>query len=563
MTELLTAARMRSIEAAAIASGAVTGLELMERAGAGVVAAIEERLAAGFSPEGADDPDFPAFFRAETARVAVLAGPGNNGGDGFVIARLLAEAGSDVVVLTVALDPEALDRLPPDAAANARRWRAAGGAVRACPAAPEAWFAEFAPDLVIDAIFGTGLSRPVDGPLAALFGALDAALAGTRVVAVDIPSGICADSGRVLGAALHADLAVSFHLPKCGHHLAEGPAHCGRLAVADIGLPEAKAGAGAEPETLLFDLGEGAEPALLAAEHALAKRPGHKYDHGHALVLSGGVGRGGAARLAARAALRAGAGLVTLGCPPAALIENAARLDAVMLRPVADPAALAAALEDARINVLCLGPGLGVERARGFVAALLGDAGRPAAGTATETAAETVAGPATGRPAIVLDADALTALGPVTAALPGGRDIVLTPHEGEFARLFPDLHRDWRAPAARGPARSKLDAARAAAARAGAVLLLKGPDTVVAAPDGRAALHSAAYRRAMPWLATAGAGDVLAGIVAGLMARGMAAHAAAAAAAWLHTEAALTVGPGLIAEDLPEALPAVFRRLGL
>ena len=269
-----------------------------------------------------------------------------------------------------------------------------------------------------------------------------------------------------------------------------------------------------------------------ALRDRLAKRPdAHKYDHGHALILAGGPGRGGAARLSARGALRMGAGLVTLGCPPEALTENAARLDAVMLREVHDAEALARILGDRRLNALCLGPGLGLgEREGDLVAAALGAAR-----------------------ASVLDADALTLLarsGALFAAL--HETCVLTPHAGEFARLFPDLD----------PA-SGADALRRAADRAGCTVLLKGARTLVASPAGDLALNDATGSRAAPWLATAGSGDVLAGFIAGLLARGHAPFAAACDAAWLHTECARHAGPGLIAEDLPEALPDVLRALGL
>lgn len=263
----------------------------------------------------------------------------------------------------------------------------------------------------------------------------------------------------------------------------------------------------------------------------LAKPQGHKYDHGHALVLTGGMGRTGAARLAARAALRVGAGLVTLGAPGAAMMECAAQITALMLRRVEGAEDLAALLQDARINALCLGPGMGVERAAVLLAALRGGGVEP-------------------RPTVV-DADALTALGPIAAALPA--DWVLTPHGGEFARLFPDL--------AAQAQDSRTDAVRAASARAGCVVLLKGADTMIAAPDGRVAVHQAQGARAVPWLATAGAGDVLAGLIAGLLARGLGPFDAACTGTWLHVEAALALGPGLIAEDLPEALPAVLRAL--
>lgn len=279
------------------------------------------------------------------------------------------------------------------------------------------------------------------------------------------------------------------------------------------------------------------DPAGLAKQAA-----DHKYGHGHALILSGGPGRGGAARLAARGALRIGAGLVTVGCPPAALPENAARLDAVMLKPLGSDEDLALLLEgDARMNALCLGPGLGTgARERQLVAASL------AAKRAT-----------------VLDADALTLIArdaTLFAAL--HEDCVLTPHAGEFARLFSEMAKKLDAKPMSGPAYSKIDATRTAAARAGCVVLFKGPDTVIAAPDGRCSVNSAHYERAAPWLATAGSGDVLAGFIAGLLARGFAPMKAAETAAYCHVECALKFGPGLIAEDLPEMLPSVLRDLG-
>ena len=484
-----------------MASGRLSGAALMERAGAAVVAEILARW-----PELAATPG--------TARV--LCGPGHNGGDGYVVARLLAERGWAVTVHAFG-DPA---RLPPDAAAMRAAWAAWGpvGALEEAGAGA---------DLVVDALFGIGLSRPVPEAVRRALGQ-----AQGRVVAVDLPSGICAETGRDLGAARRCDLTVTFHRRKLGHVLGEGPAWCGALRVVDIGL-------------------EGAMPAgvvqeALPAREALAKRAGHKFDHGHALVLSGPSGRGGAARLAARGALRMGAGLVTLGTPPEALAEHAARLDAVMLRAVADAGDLAALLEDRRISALCLGPGMG-SGAR--------EAGLLAAACA-------------GQAALVLDADALTLL----ARAPEGGAVrdgvrrtrsVLTPHGGEFARLWPDLADRLAASEAKGAVFSKVEACRAAAARVGAVVLFKGPDTVIAAPDGRCAVHVAAYERAAPWLATAGSGDVLAGFICGALARGLPPFEAACTSAWLHGEAARRFGPGLIAEDLPETLPGVFRDLGL
>jgi hydroxyethylthiazole kinase-like uncharacterized protein yjeF len=274
------------------------------------------------------------------------------------------------------------------------------------------------------------------------------------------------------------------------------------------------------------------------------KDQGHKFTHGHALVLSGGPGRTGAARLAARAALRIGAGLVTLGVPPSAQQEVASQITALMLTRVADAEALQTVLSDNRLNALCLGPGLGTgPREAALVAAVLG---APVAQRAT-----------------VLDADALTLIAKDPHLFNTLHETcVLTPHAGEFARLFPDIAARLAAAPTGGPAYSKADATQAAAARAGCVVLFKGPDTVIAAPDGSCSIHAAQYGRAAPWLATAGAGDVLAGFITGLLARGFSAMQAAENAAWLHVECALSFGPGLIAEDLPEEVPKVLRRLG-
>lgn len=528
MTELLTSAQMRATEGAAIESGAVSGAQLMERAGAAVVgAALAER------PELAAGPWY----------AVVLCGPGNNGGDGFVIARLLHQRGWRVEVLFYG----DAARLPPDARAMHDAW-AALGPVTALDdprrGLGDGGFGADAPDLIVDALFGTGLTRPLPQDAANALSGIGYWRERVRkwplFVAVDIPSGLCADSGRPLGTAARCDLTVSFHRAKPGHYLDQGPDHCGkRVVVADIGLPDTPV--------------RGA--ARLAGGDAriwLPKRRRHKYDHGHALILSGGLGRSGAARLAARAALRIGAGLVTVGAPATAMAECAAQLTAVMLRQVDDAGALCDLLMDERINAVCLGPGLGLGAAtRDMVLSTL----------------EMARGPR-GR-GVVLDADALTQFSGLTGrpgdlfALTAAADrCVLTPHDGEFARLFPDLASPLEAPATTGPAFSRLDAAREAAARAGCVVLLKGPDTVIAAPDGAAAIHPAAYARAAPWLATAGAGDVLAGMITGLMARGINPFSAACTAAWAHTEAALAFGPGLIAEDLPEALPAVLRALG-
>ena len=560
MTELLTAAQMRAIERAAIEAGEVTGLELMERAGRGVVDAMLK-----WRPELATAPH----------RAVVLCGPGNNGGDGFVVARLLKERGWDVEVFLYGRDPAEIDSLPPDAAENARRWREMGE----IDSYPGGWsggeddpmFIEA--DIVVDALFGTGLGRALPEALLG-FAAMTTELMGPAigprllsVVAVDAPSGLCTDSGKALicsegwPAAVEADLTVSFHRLKLGHFLGLAPELCGELGCVDIGLDRLPIGPPAPPAgarvsaRLVEDTGIG-----------LRKVTGHKYDHGHALVLSGGVGKGGAARMAARGALRIGAGLVTVGCPPAALQENASALDAVMLRAFGEAGELAAFLPERKVNALCIGPGFGHgDRLRAFLGAVLRAEGPP--GAADGDAAWFIARGmgADGLPAVVLDADAIGEFAddPETLFAMLHPACVLTPHQGEFGRLFPDLLEKLTAPATKGPAYSKVDATREAAARAGCVVLFKGPDTVIADPAGRCAVSSAAYERGAPWLATAGTGDVLAGFITGLLARGFSAFDAAQTAAWLHVECALHFGPGLIAEDLPEQLPAVFRKLGL
>ncbi|MGV6812437.1 MAG: NAD(P)H-hydrate dehydratase [Brevirhabdus sp.] len=534
MAELLTAAQMRAIEQAAIESGAVTGLELMERAGRGVVEAVLNEW-----------PD----LAATSHRAVVLCGPGNNGGDGFVVARLLRQSGWEVEVFLYG-DP---DKLPGDARVNYERWVELG-AVK--PIEAYLFSTGWKCDVLVDALFGTGLKRGLR-PLGELFWNMEDMVncfpvepghqrGRPAIVAVDVPSGICADSGRDFpnedehwrfAAAAH--LTVTFHSKKIGHHLAEGPAHAGKVVVKDIGLPVSKpCPRESWRETV----------RILAAPHGgWIKKDieDHKYTHGHALILSGPSGQTGAARLAARGALRIGAGLVTIGAPDDARVEIAAQTTAIMQRQVDGAGELEALLDDPRIKALCLGPGLGVDRARELL---------PVAVRAKHA------------PYAVLDADALTAFADNPQALfdlCADARVVLTPHGGEFARLFPDISEKLTAAPTKGPAFSKVDATREAAKRANAVVLFKGPDTVIADPTGRASVHSAHYDRAAPWLATAGSGDVLAGFIAGLLARGIHPMPAAEAAVWLHVDCALNFGPGLIAEDLPERLPKVLRKLGL
>jgi len=479
MTELLTAAQMRAIEQAAIDSGTVTGLELMERAGVGVVEAIYEEWPAfaeveamrGASPSSSigrsdqwrNNGRSPEYVEQDEKplRAVVLCGPGNNGGDGFVVARLLQEKGWLVHVLLLGKPEE----LPHDAKLNYDIW-IGGGTVEPLT---ERALREIPYRLYIDALFGTGLSRQLEGhakDVITHLGGRNGDSFQDSLVCIDSPSGICAHSGKVIGnlgwsfgplSINFARLTVTFGKPKQGHFLADGPRLCGKLVIKDIGV-----GSG-DYRTIGNQIVGGRlvrlpglkphEVTRLTCKKNLTlwgKEVGkHKFSHGHALILSGGPGHTGAARLAARGALRIGAGVVTLGVPPAAQQEAASQVTAIMLKRVGDAVAFEKVLEDQRITALCLGPALGLGEEK---AALI------------RTALKS-------RRNCVLDADALTILSQdetLFAQLHSG--CVLTPHAGEFARLFPDISEKLAAPATRGPAYSKVDATRDASARAGCVV---------------------------------------------------------------------------------------------
>ncbi|KSB87726.1 bifunctional ADP-dependent (S)-NAD(P)H-hydrate dehydratase/NAD(P)H-hydrate epimerase [Caulobacter vibrioides] len=478
LRQIMTVEEMKAADAAAVAAG-TPATTLMERAGKGAAEAIRARW---------------------TRRpVVIWCGPGDNGGDGYVIARCLKRRGWPVRV--EALAPPA----SPSCRWAAERWR---GEVH--PLNPAVSPAE----LYVDALFGAGLSRPLEGPAEELARAAEGLPA--RIVAIDTPSGVHGDTGRSLGgAAFRAALTVTFHRRKPAHVLAQGRAACGEVEVVDIGLAQTGAGALAEND-----------PALWGARFPWPSNDAHKHARGRLVVVSGEAWSTGAARLSARAGLRIGAGVVTLLSPPGALAVNAAHLEAVMLAPFETDAELA-------------------DRAASAAAAVIG----PAAGVGEATARNLTALAGTGA-ALVVDADALTSFAHAPDELFArlDRDDVLTPHPGEFERLFPGLLKS---------APERIAAAREAARRAGAIVLLKGPDTVIAAPDGRTAVNL----NGSPWLATAGSGDVLAGFIAGLAAQGMDSFDAACAGAWIHAECGAAHGPGLIAEDLPGLAPAVLRRL--
>jgi hydroxyethylthiazole kinase-like uncharacterized protein yjeF len=476
--QIITVEEMRAIDAASAKAGVPTRT-LMENAGRAVAEAIVQR-----------------FPRQPTA---VLCGPGANGGDGWVAARALREMGWPVWVETLAQR----DTLTGDAAEAAKAWT--GDVFDLGKSARKA-------ELYVDALFGAGLSRPLEGEAARLAVLLPA----TSVVAVDVPSGVSGDNGNPLGeVCFEAALTVTFVRKKPAHVLMPGRAWCGEVVVADIGAPESVITA--RSVTLREN-----EPSLWAIPWP--ELDAHKHERGHVTVASGGRARTGAARLSARAALRGGAGLVTVLSPGDALAENAAHLTAIMLREAEGEASYAEAARTAQAMVI--GPAFGTkdEHYKLLLAALNAKPRCP----------------------LVLDADAITLLAPMTHGLEPHD--VMTPHVGEFRRAFPGI---WSNSA------NPIDAARAAAAYARCVVLLKGASTVIAAPDGRAVVNTTGT----PFLATAGAGDVLAGLVAALIAQGMAAFEAAAAAAWIHGRAGEAFGPGLTADDLPDILAHVLNEL--
>jgi NAD(P)H-hydrate epimerase len=485
--ELLTPSEMTQADRLAVESG-VPSLTLMENAGRAV----------------ADE----AIRRWSPRKTLVLCGPGNNGGDGLVTARYLKKAGWDVRVAVLG----SRANLKGDVAAMAKLWDGSFETVE------KGVFRDA--ELVIDAIFGAGFSRPLEEEAKDIANELNAL--DVPVLAVDVPTGLQGDFGRALGdTCIEADVTVTFFRKKPGHLLMPGRALCGEVVAADIGIPEAAL------EVIRPKLFEDT-PALWAADFPWPKEDAHKYARGHCVVVSGPAHATGAARLAARGALRIGAGLVSVASPPDAVEVNAVELTAIMIKPFDGAKGLASLLEDKRLNAVVLGPGAGVgPSTKEMVAAVL----------ATQASA-------------VLDADALTSFQDDPKALHQllREPCVLTPHEGEFERVFPGLLKR---------SSTKIEAVRAAAATARCTVLLKGADTVIAAPDGRTAING----HAPPELATAGSGDVLAGLIGGLMAQGIDSYKAAVMAVWLHGEAAFRFGPGLIAEDLPEQLPAVLAAL--
>jgi len=479
-SSVLTVAQMNAADRLTMASGTAGSL-LMQRAGEAVVRELVRR----WTPR----------------RVTVLCGPGNNGGDGFVVALRLAQSGW-AVRLALLGD---ITGLRGDAQHHAQRWT---GSVE--PLTPQVIDAA---ELIVDSLFGSGLSRRLDSQV------IDTLTCATRraipIIAVDVPSGVMGDSGEDWGAAAAA-CTVTFMRKKPGHLLLPGRDLCGDIVVADIGIPQAVL------DSLPIDTWENT-PDLWREKLPQLHAGGNKYSRGHAL-LYGGYPMTGAARMAARAAARIGAGLTSIAVPEKAFAIYASALTSIMVQPLSQDQDFADLLKDPRYTAFSIGPGAGVSDAtRERVLALL----------------------QTGRP-VVLDADAISVFSSRTdelfQAIQG--PCVITPHDGEFKRIF-------------DPSGDKLTRARRAARRSGAVVVLKGADTVIAAPDGRAIING----NAPATLATAGSGDVLGGFILGLLAQGMDAFPAAAAGVWMHGAAAAAFGPGLLGEDLPDLLPGVLDRL--
>ena len=487
---LLTASEMGRADKAAVVAG-VPAIDLMAAAGKAVADAVLERWS--------------------RCSVLVLCGPGNNGGDGFVVAKLLKAAGWPVRLAFLG----SVEKLSPEAAHFYQAWQ---GEV-------EDYSVNVLDqsDLVIDAMFGAGLTRPLEGKARDMVDAIIAR--DIPVCAIDVPSGLDGTTGAALGLVAPAELTVTFFRKKPGHLLLPGRGLCGELVVADIGIPE----------TVLNELNLQAwenSPELWYRNYPWPRTDGHKFHRGHALIY-GGESMTGASRLTARGAMRIGAGLVTLAVPIKAWAVYATAMTSVMVAKLEvsqEQEDFEELLFDPRHNAIAVGPGAGLagfERIR--------------------TRKIVITALATNR-TTVLDADALSAFAEDPQILFDAINgpCVMTPHEGEFARLFPEINKSHPD--------DKLTRARMAAKLSGAVVVLKGADTVIASPDGRAIINS----NAPAYLATGGSGDVLAGFIVGLLAQSMSPFDAASAGVWLHGEVGNDVGIGLIAEDLPEHLPKVL-----
>lgn len=479
--ELLTVEEMGRADQAAIESG-IPGLELMERAGRAIAEAAAR--IAGRRP------------------ILVLCGPGNNGGDGYVAARYLRNRGHNICVSALG-DPA---RLSGDAATNFKRWHGETESLSVGQLSENS--------VIVDALFGAGLARPIEGVAAEVIER--ARTMNLTSIAVDLPSGVNGNTGEEMGIALPARETVTFFRKKPGHLLYPGRKLCGPVTVVDIGIPTDVL------NNICPQASENAPSEWLDCLGPLSATTSHKFSRGH-LVIAGGERMTGAARIAARSARRTGAGLVTLAVPETVFDIYASDDPGNLIEDRRD---FAACLSDRRKSAVLVGPGLGV-----------GDETRELVRTALKSSDKSV----------VLDADALTSFADDPASLFNAVSgpVVMTPHGGEFARLFGTENAD------------RLTNARNAAKTSGAVIVLKGADTIIASPDGRARINA----NAPPWLATAGSGDALSGIIGALLALGASAFEAASAGVWLHGATGQHFGPGLVAEDIPEHLPLVLSSL--
>lgn len=451
------------------------------------------------------------LYRWAPRPTAVLCGPGNNGGDGWVVARQLQQAGWSVTLFSLV----PMSDLKGDAAWAAAQWEG-----RVCT--PD-MFDPADYGLVVDALFGAGLSRPVEGEAARMLSALKDAR--RVVVAADVPSGLDGDTARADGVVCPADLTVTFHRFKPGHLLEPGRSLCGECVCADIGIPEGWS------ESVSIEA-EHNNPVLWSVPGLNLPRASHKHARGRLCVLSGSRGASGAAQLAAKAGLIGGAGFVTILSGQGALNEIASANPELVARSYDRQLGFDTVLSSHRADAAVLGPGAGI----------------------TDSLTDQVLSASGAEIPLVLDADALSVFEDAPQRLFAAlhAHCVLTPHGGEYARLFPDLAKDH----ASGKI-NKITATRRAAQRAGAIVMFKGPDTVIAHPDGRVRINTHASAR----LATAGTGDVLAGLIGALLAQGQSAFDAASAAAWSHGDAGLRLGPGAIVTDVLGQLPSVLSGL--
>ena len=478
MLEILTSEEMNRADRLAAEQG-VSGLWLMEQAGVGAAHYIKRLY-----------PQRP--------KTLILCGPGNNGGDGYVIARHLRRQGWSVTIASA----QSPDQLRGDAKINALQWRGRTIDLQGCQ--PPNY------GLVIDALFGAGLSRSLSGDYKAALVEAEA----TPLIAIDMPSGVNGSTGAVMGYAPEAVATITFCRKKPAHLLARAKPFCGAVHLVPIDIPDEVL---ADINPTIFENG----PALWADHLPRLKPDSHKYSRGMGVIVSGPLAQTGAARLAARACLKSGAGLVKIACPASATFVLAGHETEVMIVPITEARQFDQLVNDSRLGALCIGPGLGQgDWPHQILEAALG-----------RTCP------------IVIDADAIRLLAmaaPLRAKL--SLQHILTPHEGEFEALMPGLLAD---------SENRLEAARHGAKVLGAIMVLKGPDTIIAHPDGHAIINQSGT----PWLATAGSGDVLAGAITGLLAQGMEPFEAAAAGVFLHGKAAEGAGPYLIASDLILNLP--------